>query len=82
MKCRVEVECTPEEARSFFGLPDVRPLQERVLAEVERKMLLEMDRFAPDSLLKSWFSMYSHTPEQLQEFMTKMMFNAPGRKAS
>ena len=34
MKIRVEVELTPEEARAFFGLPDVRPLQEDMMAKV------------------------------------------------
>lgn len=26
MKVKVDIDCTPEEARAFFGLPDVRPL--------------------------------------------------------
>ncbi|MFW5680430.1 MAG: DUF6489 family protein, partial [Pseudomonadota bacterium] len=34
MKVRIEVDCTPEEARAFLGLPEVRPLQERLLTEM------------------------------------------------
>ena len=34
MKVNVEVTCTPEEARAFFGLPDLGPMQQRVLAEM------------------------------------------------
>ena len=30
MKVNVEIDCTPEEARAFFGLPDVAPLQEKL----------------------------------------------------
>lgn len=26
MKVTIDIDCTPEEARAFFGLPDVRPL--------------------------------------------------------
>ena len=73
MKCNIDFECTPLEARQFFGLPDVQPLQAKVLAEVERKMLAEMERFSPDSLLKSWLSMYSQAPEQFREAFTSML---------
>ncbi|MFW5833660.1 MAG: DUF6489 family protein, partial [Pseudomonadota bacterium] len=38
MKVRIEVDCTPEEARAFLGLPEVRPLQERLLTEMETRM--------------------------------------------
>jgi hypothetical protein len=82
MKCRVEVECTPLEARQFFGLPDLQPMQATIMAEVEKKLLAEMDRFSPDSLLKNWFSLYSQTPEQVQDFLTKMMRNSTGVKTS
>ena len=58
MKCTVEIECTPEEARQFLGLPDVKPLQAQIMAEVERKMLAEMERFSPEGMLKSWLSLY------------------------
>lgn len=74
MKCRLEVDCTPLEARQFFGLPDVQPLQAIIMAEVEKKMLSEMERFSPDSVLKSWLSMFSQSPDQLQEAFSKMMF--------
>ena len=82
MKCTLEVECTPLEARQFFGLPDVQPLQANIMAEVERKMLSEMDRFSPDSVLKSWLSMFTQSPEQLQEAFSKMMFTGLNRTRS
>ena len=79
MKCRLEVDCTPLEARQFLGLPDVQPLQATIMAEVEKKMLAEMDRFSPDGVLKSWLSMFSQSPEQLQESFSKMMFTGLNR---
>ena len=79
MKCRLEVDCTPLEARQFFGLPDVQPLQATIMAEVEKKMLAEMERFSPESVLKSWLSMFNQTPEQLQDTFSKMMFAGMAR---
>ncbi len=78
MKCKIEIECTPLEARQFFGLPDVQPLQAKVMAEVEAKMLAEIERFSPDSILKSWLSIFSQTPEQMQAALTKLMLNSTG----
>ena len=31
MKVNVEVTCTPEEARAFMGLPDIKPMQDRIM---------------------------------------------------
>lgn len=73
MKCRVEFECTPLEARQFIGLPDLQPMQERVMAEMERKMLAEMERFTPDSVLKTWMSAYFQAPEQLKDAFNAML---------
>jgi hypothetical protein len=33
MKVTVEIDCTPEEARRFLGLPDVVPMQHEVVPE-------------------------------------------------
>ncbi|MDZ4735977.1 MAG: DUF6489 family protein, partial [Rhodospirillaceae bacterium] len=38
MKVTIDIDCTPEEARAFMGLPDVAPLQARMLAEIEARM--------------------------------------------
>lgn len=57
MKVKFEVECTPDEARQFFGLPDVKPMQEAMMAKLEAQMGEAIDRFSPDSLLRSWLSL-------------------------
>ena len=79
MKCKIEIDFTPLEARQFFGLPDVQPLQARVMDEVEKKMLAEMDRFSPGGVLKSWLSMFAQSPEQFQQAFSKMMFTGLNR---
>ncbi len=33
-----EIDVTPEEARRFFGLPDVAPLQDQMLERVQQQM--------------------------------------------
>ncbi|WP_336491958.1 DUF6489 family protein [Methylobacterium nigriterrae] len=72
MKVNVEIDCTPEEARTFFGLPDVQLMQAAVMAEMERRMLAEMDRFSPEAVMKSWMSLVPQSPEQFQDAFTRM----------
>jgi hypothetical protein len=72
MKVHVEIDCTPEEARAFFGLPDVAPMQERLMAEVEERTLAAMRAMEPDALIKTWL------PASMQGFenLQKMFWNA------
>jgi hypothetical protein len=68
-KIEVETECTPEELRRVMGLPDVAPMQEAVMAEVEKRMLAHMERFSPDGVLKAWLG----APEQMQKMLGSFM---------
>lgn len=38
MKMNVEVECTPEEARTFLGLPDVTKVNEQYVDNITKAM--------------------------------------------
>ena len=52
MKVKLDIECTPEEARAFFGLPDVRPLQEALMPEVEERLRATLKAMDPEAMLK------------------------------
>ncbi|MBE7248582.1 MAG: hypothetical protein INR63_26860 [Actinomycetospora chiangmaiensis] len=78
MKCTIEIDCTPLEARQFFGLPDVQPMQATVMAELERKMMAEMERVSPDAIMKNWFTFFSQAPDQMGDIFSKMMLAASG----
>ncbi len=55
MKINVEVDCTPEEARAFLGLPDVTPIQAVMSEHIEERVKTAMSMFDPETLMKSWF---------------------------
>ena len=38
MKLKIEVDCTPEEARTFLGLPDVTGLNAHLVDEMKKRM--------------------------------------------
>lgn len=38
MKINIEVDVSPQEARHFFGLPDVEPLQKHIMDRVQKQV--------------------------------------------
>jgi hypothetical protein len=67
VKVTVNIDCTPQEARQFFGLPDVQPMQDAFMAEVQKRMMAEVERFSPDGLMKSWFSLAPQNADWLRD---------------
>ena len=54
MKVNVEVDMTPEEARRFMGLPDVAPLQKKMMDEMEARMKSAFDAGDPEAMMQAW----------------------------
>jgi len=67
MKLKLDIDCTPDEARAFLGLPDVRPLQEALLPELEERMRATLKAMDPEAMLKTWLPATLKGFEQLQE---------------
>ncbi len=67
MKVTIEIDCTPEEARVFMGLPDMKPMQEVVMARMEKQMLDSIDAMAPETMMKSWMGMMPAGAEQMRD---------------
>ncbi len=78
MKVNIEIDCTPDEARQFFGLPDVKPMQKAVMDHMQARMTEAAERFSPDAMLRSWMSLVPQTPDQLRE-MIGTVLPAPER---
>ncbi|HEX3701143.1 MAG TPA: DUF6489 family protein [Phenylobacterium sp.] len=69
MKMTVEVDCTPEEARRFMGLPDVSALNEALVGEMQARMSANMAALAPEELMKSWMAFGAGAQEQFRKLM-------------
>jgi hypothetical protein len=54
MKMTVNIDCTPQEARQFLGLPDIAPMQERMMREIEEKMRENILALDPETFVKTW----------------------------
>ena len=79
MKINVEIDCTPLEARQFFGLPDVQPMQSAMMDKLQGKMMENIDKFSPESLMQSWFTFDPKLAERFQDMFVNMAGLATGR---
>jgi hypothetical protein len=69
MKVNINLECTPEEARAFFGLPDVTRLNDQLVEEMSRRMSENMAAMEPDALMRSWMTMGGEWQKQFMSLM-------------
>ena len=74
MKFTVNVECSPEEARRFLGLPDVTPINDLMVAEMGKRMEANLKLMSPDTMMSAWMSVGT----QAQDAFVRMMTNAAG----
>ena len=78
MKIHIDIDCTPEEARTFLGLPDVAPMQKAVVAEMQKQMLANLAAMDPEQMFKTWLPAGIQGLEQLQKaFWTQMTKGKP-----
>ena len=73
MKVTMNVECTPEEARAFFGLPDVQPMQEHLLKEMQERLSANLKAVDPDTMIRAWLPATMKGFEQLQDIFTSQL---------
>ena len=79
MKITFDIDCTPEEARAFFGLPDVRPLQEAVMKQVQEKVMANIQAMDPETIMRTWNSASMQGMEQLQRAFWNSLANLTGQ---
>lgn len=77
MKITIEIDCTPDEARQFMGLPDIKPMQAAIMGRIEAQMTDAVGRFSPDAMLRSWMSLMPQTGDQLKDVVGRF-FRPPG----
>ena len=67
MKVTVNIDCTPAEARAFFGLPDVQPMQASLMKDLEDRLRKSIQAMDPETMFKTWLPATLKNIEQMQE---------------
>jgi len=70
MKVKIEVECTPEEARAALGLPDVTALNKTLTDEMQHRLRANMAALQPEELMRNWLAFGGQAQEQFMKLMS------------
>ena len=70
MKFTVNVECSPEEARRFMGLPDVTPINEALVSEMTTRMQKNLALMSGENMMSSWMSVGTQAQDAFVKLMT------------
>lgn len=54
MKLKIDIDCTPEEARRSLGLPDLTDMHAAMGEEITARMKEAMKTMQPEQLLRAW----------------------------
>jgi hypothetical protein len=77
MKVTIEIDCTPIEARQFFGLPNVEPVQAKMMSKIEQSMTEAIERFSPDALMSNWLSALPQSSDWVQRMFASAVGSKP-----
>ncbi len=69
MKVTMEVDCSPEEARRFLGLPDLSPLNDHLVSEMGKRIDANMAMLDPQEFMKNWMSFGAGAQDQMRKMM-------------
>ncbi|MDR3518554.1 MAG: DUF6489 family protein [Azospirillaceae bacterium] len=79
MKITVDVDCTADEARQFLGLPDVKPMQDALLTQMQERMSAGLQAMEPEAMIKAWLPASIQGLEQLQRMFWSQVATALGK---
>jgi Family of unknown function (DUF6489) len=82
MKIHMDMDLTPEEARTLFGLPDVKPMQQAMMGEIEGRMKKALSAMEPEAIIKMWLPASIQSLEQWQKFIWSRMTGGAGGTAA
>lgn len=71
MKIKIDIDCTPQEARAFFGLPHLEPMQDALLGQMQKRLSEYVEARDPEALLKLWLPGGVQGLGQMQEALWK-----------
>jgi hypothetical protein len=77
MKITIDIDCTPVEARQLAGLPDVQPMQERLMGEIEQKMREATNRMSAEMLLQRWIGLLPTGVEEMKTAIEQFLKGRP-----
>jgi len=81
MKITIDIDCTPQEARAFLGLPNVEPMQDALIAQLQEQLSTYLNKTDAETMLKHWLPESVKGLGQIQEqFWRQFMSGMPDQQ--
>jgi len=81
MKFTINVDCISKEARKFIGLPDVAPMQERLVEALEKRMRGNVEKLDSETLIRTWLPVTIQGVSEPQRVFWKQMSAAQPQRS-
>ena len=80
MKMTIEVDCSPEEARRFLGLPDLSGLNDHLVGEMTKRIDANINLLSPEEFMKNWMAVGAGAQEHFRKLMEAGMAASSPKK--
>ena len=78
MKISIDIDCSPEEARSFLGLPDLTAVNETLAQALKDRVTETIAAMDPETFVKTWLPAGLKGMEEIQRAMWSAFGGAAG----
>lgn len=82
MKVSFDIDCTPEEARRFLGLPDVAPVNEAVVGELTKRAAEMAQNMDAEKMMEQWMTAGVQGLGDMQKAFMDQFAKAQGKSGS
>lgn len=80
MKITINIDCTPEEARAFMGLPDMQAVQQSFMAAFQEQMTEAGAKLNSEDYIAMWKDMGQSNMQAFQNMFWEQMKKAGEKK--
>ena len=81
MKIKIDIDCSPEEARAFLGWPDVADFQRAALEQMQKRASEYFDSMEPDKLAKMFMPAGMEAWDAMQRTFSRFASGAAGERS-
>ena len=78
MKIKIDIDCSPEEARAFLGWPDVADFQRAAMEQMQQRTAEYFESLEPDKLAKMFMPAGAEAWDAMQRAFTRFSSGAAG----
>ena len=80
MKIRIDIECSPEEARAFLGWPDVAGFQRAAMEQMQKRATEYFESLEPEKLATMFMPAGMEAWEAMQRTFSRFASGGAGGK--